>query len=354
MSKEDFYNLTPDGVMSALETVGLQPTGEFTQLNSYENRVFDIRLESPTRDATNRVSPRVVTKFYRPGRWSKETILAEHEFLADLVSNGLPAVAPLQLDGLGRRTTAVIAGHTLALHENIWFTVFPKAVGRMVDELNLADLKRLGRTLARMHNIGEQKSAPTRPVLTAETYGYENLSILERVVAPEVAQRYFAAAEEILDFLDYELDQNRARSFIRIHGDCHRGNILRTDFRADMTAPAGVTTAAASEFFFVDFDDFCMGPPVQDFWMLLSDGEDTDEGAAELEALLEGYAEFRRFDESDLALIPALRGLRLIHYAAWIARRWEDPSFPRLFPQFTDFNYWAGEAESLEKLARML
>jgi Ser/Thr protein kinase RdoA (MazF antagonist) len=334
MSKEDFYNLTPDGVMRALETVGLNPTGEFTQLNSYENRVFDIRLEVAPRDATNRV----VTKFYRPGRWSKETILAEHEFLSDLVANGLPAVAPLHLRSSPRQPAS-----TLALHENMWFTVFPKAVGRMVDELNLNDLKRLGRTMARLHNIGEQKSAPTRPILTAEKYGFENLPILEPVVAPEVADRYFDAAEHILEYLSEELDQRRAKSFVRIHGDCHRGNILKSDPGSDV-----------SEFFFIDFDDFCMGPPVQDFWMLLSDDESSSSGADELDHLLEGYSEFRHFDSKDLELIPALRGLRLIHYAAWIARRWEDPSFPRLFPQFTEFNYWASETEALEKLAHRI
>lgn len=335
MSKEDFYNLTPDEVMRALEGVGFEPTGEFTQLNSYENRVFDIRLEDSgsNRSAGSGAVNRIVVKFYRPGRWSKETIMAEHEFLADVVTQGIPAVAPLKLKN----------GSTLAIDQNIWFAAFPKAVGRMVDELSRENFVRLGRTLARLHNVGEQKRAVARPQLTAEKYGFENLAILEDVVAVEVADRYFEAAESILEFLSHELDEKRAKKFIRIHGDCHRGNILRTD---RVEPGASVST---SEFFFVDFDDCCMGPPVQDFWMLLSDGEDTEEGRAELKALLEGYAEFRRFDERDLALIPALRGLRMIHYAAWIARRWEDPSFPRLFPQFHDFNFWASETEALVK-----
>jgi Ser/Thr protein kinase RdoA (MazF antagonist) len=329
MSKEDFYNLTPDEVMNALESAGFNPTGEFTQLNSYENRVFDVRLESDK----NGVAGRVVSKFYRPGRWSKETILEEHELLADLVGNGIAVVAPLKLKN----------GSTLAIDQNIWFAAFPKMQARMMDEYNLNDLKRLGRTLARMHNVGEQKRTRFRPILTAEAYGYENLKILDSVVAAEVAHRYFDAAETILDVLAEELDGKRSRSFIRIHGDCHRGNILRTD-----------TREGSSEFFFVDFDDCCMGPPVQDFWMLLSSGEDTDDGLAELDALLEGYREFRHFNDEDLELIPCLRGLRIIHYAAWIARRWEDPSFPRLFPQFTDYNYWASETEALEKIANQL
>jgi len=327
MSKEDFYNLTPDEVMNALERVGFKPTGEFTQLNSYENRVFDVRLEA----GSGGVAGRVVSKFYRPGRWSKETILEEHEYLQDAVAAGLPAVAPLKLQ----------SGSTLAIDQNIWFAAFPKMQARMMDEFSPADLKRIGRTIARLHNVGEQKKARFRPKLTANDYGIANLQLLESVVAPEVSARYFDAAEMLLEKLASDLDAKRARGFIRIHGDCHRGNILRTD-----------TRDGASEFFFVDFDDSCMGPPVQDFWMLLADSEETDAGKAELDALLEGYDEFRHFDEADLALIPGLRGLRIIHYAAWIARRWEDPSFPRLFPQFTEYNYWASETEALERLAR--
>lgn len=322
MSKEDFYSLTPDTVMSAVERGGYSPTGEFTQLNSYENRVFDVRLEN---------KERVIIKFYRPGRWSKATILEEHEFLNDLKSGGLPAAAPLQLKNKS----------TLDLENNLWFALWPKALGRMVDELSHADLEKLGRTLGRMHNIGEERTANFRPVMTVENYGWQNLDVLSDWVAPEVASRYFAAAEEIFIYLEERLDP---RKFIRIHGDCHRGNILKTD-RAD---------GDASEFFFIDFDDFCMGPPAQDFWMLLSASEGSEDGQEDLSALLKGYREFRHFHESDLELIPALRGLRIVHYAAWIARRWEDPSFPRLFPQYRDYNYWASETEALERLVAQI
>jgi Ser/Thr protein kinase RdoA (MazF antagonist) len=322
MSKEDFYELTPDQVLNALENEGFEPTGEFTQLNSYENRVFDIRLEE---------NKRVIAKFYRPGRWNSQTILEEHEFLNDLNQAGLPAVAPIDLE----------EGRTLGESQGIYFALWPKAYGRMVDELTQPDLEKLGRTLARFHNVGEQKKFKHRPVLNSENYGWINLELLDDWVAPEVRHRYFDAAEAILEFLD---DEMNPQQFIRVHGDCHRGNILRADTAQD----------PAQAFFFVDFDDCCTSSPVQDFWMLLSSDESKDEGQAELESLVKGYEEFRHFDAQSLELLPALRGLRLLHYAAWIAKRWEDPSFPRIFPQFRDYNYWASETEALEGLANRI
>jgi len=326
MSKEDFYDLTPEDVLRAVEKGGFAPTGEFTQLNSYENRVFDVRLEDK---AGAGGTARVIVKFYRPGRWSKETILEEHAFLADLHKAGWPAVAPLILRSKNQ---------TLDTERELYFTLWPKAVGRMVDEWRTGDLVRVGRALAQLHNVGEQRPAKHRPVFNAENYGWQHFSYIDEFIAPEVSSRYFAAAENILDFLD---DRLGTLPQFRIHGDCHRGNILRTDTRGE----------EVSQFFFVDFDDCCMGPAIQDFWMLLSASESSPEGAEELDQLITGYSEFRHFDDSHIELIPALRGLRIIHYAGWIARRWEDPSFPRLFPQFLDYNYWASETEALERLS---
>jgi Ser/Thr protein kinase RdoA (MazF antagonist) len=322
MSKEDFYDLTPDDVMNAVEQAGFLPTGQFTQLNSYENRVFDIRCEN---------SERVIAKFYRPGRWSKKCILEEHEFLNDLKKEEMPVLAPLLLKN----------NSTLDSINDIFFGLWPKSQGRMVDELILSDFKNLGGTLARFHNVGAQKNAPSRPLFNVENYGWNNLEILENWIAPEVSGRYLEAAADILEFLEARLDKSMENTPpIRIHGDCHRGNILKTDHRGEHP----------SEFYFVDFDDCCMGHPVQDLWMLLSDDELTPTGSEELNALMTGYQEFRDFDETALKWIPALRGLRIVHYAAWIARRWEDPSFQRLFPQYTDYNYWASETEALEAL----
>lgn len=317
MNPTNFYSLTPDIVLEAVDATGFRTTGELLQLNSYENRVFEVALEG---------EPKIIAKFYRPGRWNEETILEEHEFLFDLQAEGLPVVAPLRK----------MQGRSLYKWHGMWTALFPKARGRLVQELSSENLVRLGRTLARLHNVGAQKHFKHRPWLTAESYGYENLDLLQNWIAPEVRPRYNQAAEKILEFLDEHLEES---SYIRIHGDCHKGNLLETD-----------QAGQQKEFFFVDFDDCVMGPPVQDFWMLFS-GEE-DEAAEELDALLSGYEEIREFDERQLQLIPALRGLRIIHYAAWIARRWEDPSFPRLFPQFQEFNYWANETEVLERILR--
>ncbi len=322
MSKEDFYSLTPDEVMKALEIEGFSPTGQFTQLNSYENRVFDIHLEPGTREA-----PRVIVKFYRPGRWNELALLDEHGFINDLALAGLPVVAPLRLRN----------GKTIRASQNIWFTVFPRALGRMVDEFQIADFHRLGRTLAHLHNVGAARQARNRPILTTEAYGDESLRLLQSWIAPEVINRYNKSAEYILARCRDPL--NKATR-LRIHGDCHRGNILKTDFKD-----------RASEFFLVDFDDCCTGPAIQDFWMLLSEAETSEIGVRELNMLLEGYTELRHFNDRELQLIPLLRGLRILYYAAWIARRWEDPSFPQIFPQFLEYDYWSNEATALERIA---
>ena len=321
-SKNTFYDLDIALVFEALEKVGAEFTGEYFQLNSYENRVFDLFLERPFCGLEH---PRVIVKVYRPGRWSREQIEEEHQFLMDLENSEVPVVAPLKIDGES----------TLVLHEGMWFACFPKSKGRMPQEFMLPDLERVGRQLARLHNVGAQREAQCRKTLTPEDFGWKPLEELERWVAPEVRDRYMQASEDILMFLEEELDSGR---YIRIHGDCHRGNILMTD-----------PVDGAKELFFVDFDDFVKGPEVQDFWMLLS-GMMKD-SLEELESLLKGYEEFRSFDRRQLRWIPALRGVRIIHYAYWIATHWSDPTFPKLFPEFENYIYWAEEVEQLEKIA---
>lgn len=323
MSKEDFYSLTPDDVLDAIDSAGFRTTGELLQLNSYENRVFEVSLEPGSSSHT-----KIIAKFYRPGRWSEACILEEHDFIFDLLQNDLPVVAPIRQQEKS----------SLTLQNGMWMALFPKARGRLVQELNAEDLVRVGRSLARMHNIGEQKVFKHRPVLNTENYGWQNLDLLQDWIALEVGSRYTRAAEDILFFLEDRLDPLRR---IRVHCDVHKGNILEVD-----------THDQPREFFFVDFDDCAMGHPVQDLWMLLPGKE--DETKVDLASLLEGYKQFRHFDDRDLEIIPALRGLRIIHYAAWIARRWSDPSFPRLFPQFLDYNYWAAETDALESIARGL
>jgi Ser/Thr protein kinase RdoA (MazF antagonist) len=324
MSKEDFYSLTPDQVLAAVDHAGFHTTGEFLQLNSYENRVFDVRVEASKASSQDRV----IVKFYRPGRWSKDAICEEHEFLKDLADGGLPVVAPLKQPD----------GTTLTLFNNMWMACFPKARGRLVQEVMRPDLKRLGRTLARLHSIGEEKTFKHRLEFTPEQFIQPALKALEPFCHEDVVNNYFDVAETISQFLAERLQPEK---FIRIHGDCHRGNLLELDL-------AGKTR----EFFLVDLDDCVSGPPAQDFWMLFS-GDET-ESDPDLEALLSGYLELRHLAESDLEILPGLRGLRIIHYAGWIARRWEDPSFPKLFPQYLTYQYWSEELSALEDIAELI
>lgn len=320
---ENFYKLTPDHVMHAVENVGFHPTGEYFQLNSYENRVFDIFLDKELTSAE--FNNHLIAKFYRPHRWTQEAILEEHNFLFELQENGISAIAPIRQKN----------NSSVSEFKNIFVGIFPKALGRLPQELFDDDLVKIGRSLARIHNIGEQKKAQHRPMFNTETRGWPSLEALEPFVSSELWSRYEKAASEIFDFLESHLDQS---SFIRIHGDCHRGNLLYTDRAGEDI-----------EFFFIDFDDFCNGPPVQDFWMLFSSDESGNQHEQDL--IFSGYEELRKLDRSQLVCMSALRGLHIVHYGAWIARRWIDPTFPHLFPQFKEYIYWAEETEVLEKIA---
>lgn len=313
-----FYNLSPEKVLQAAEAAGYLPTGEFTQLNSYENRVFDLKLEVAPEGST---AKNVIAKFYRPQRWSKEALNEEHEFLLSLQGEGIHAVAPLIQPN----------GSTLLEVDGMYATFFPKVLGRMPQEFLEGELLKVGRLLARVHNIGARKKAPHRPTLDASSPGgWPALELLQNWIAPEVRQRYNHAAERILLTVEDLFDP---REFIRIHGDCHKGNLLST----------------GNEYFLVDFDDFVNGPVIQDFWMLLSGDEDQMDD--EKFQIIDGYEELREFPHHQWDWIPLLRGLRIISYASWIAKRWEDPSFPRLFPDFNTYSYWAEEVEALEKIA---
>jgi len=316
--KNSFYQLNPELVLEATEAAGFHPTGEFSQLNSYENRVFDLRLESGDRDLS-----RVIGKFYRPGRWSIKALEEEHQFLLDLKEEGLTAVAPLRQKN----------GKTLCEVGGIFAAFFPKVLGRLPQEFLEADLEHVGKKLALLHNVGAQKKFRHRPVLMKSPQDpWETLEFLLPWVAAEVRRRYETAATELFHLCEDHIDPS---SFQRIHGDCHRGNLLHNS-----------KSGPDSEFFFVDFDDCMMGPVVQDVWMLFSSTE-IDEEAKQL---IQGYESLRLFPLDQLQWIPLLRGLRIVNYAAWIARRWRDPSFPRLFPLFEQYNYWAEEVEAVERI----
>ncbi len=314
-NENDFDALTPEVILEAVEMGGFRPTGEYSQLNSYENRVFDIFTES---------QERIIAKFYRPGRWSDEAIFDEHEFLDELKLEGISAVAPLKLKN---KKTLVSAGKYRT-------ALFPRVLGRNPQEFLPGELKQVGRLLARIHNVGSRKKSQHRLTLDAKTFGWDVLPRLEQFVYPELLNSYLDVSARILEYLEDEL---RPENYIRIHGDCHKGNLLHS----------------GDEFFFVDFDDFVNGPEVQDFWMLLS-GISTDIYASrEYDEMCSGYEELRNLPD-DWHLIEGLRGLRIISYAAWISHRWSDPFFKRVFPNFTTYNYWADELHQLERIASAL
>lgn len=307
--KTSFYGLEPEIILEAIESLNLQPTGELRQLNSYENRVFEVLLEN---------GDRKVVKFYRPLRWNSDTIQEEHDFLWELFDAEVPVVPPDRF-----------SGHTLHQHAGLLYTVFPKAYGRMPDEILPRETESVGRLLAQMHMIGAEKEFVSRPELGFSPYTPEEVLFdLQRHVSVELWPRYRDAAEELIERFESEIDPS---CFQRIHGDFHRGNLL----------------ANKDGFLLVDFDDCMQGPIIQDFWMILQSLT-----ADEKETLVRGYEDLRDFPDEQLQWLPILRGLRILNYAGWIARRWEDPSFPKIFPDFGTYTYWAEETEAIEAILR--
>jgi len=311
-----FFGLTPDRVLEAVEAGGLRSTGRCLPLRAFENRVYEVELEDETR---------VVMKFYRPGRWSRATIEDEHRFLADLAAAEVPAVAPMDLG----------TGTTLNEIDGILYAGFPKVRGRTLDELDAENRRRIGRTIGRLHAVGAARPASNRPRLSVERSIREPLDVLLSgdFIPGSLAPRYRDLALQIADTVAAPLAAARAQ---RIHGDLHWGNILW----------------AKDGPILVDFDDCLMGPPVQDLWLLARG--DTDEARAMREDLLEGYEVFREFDRSTLTLCEPLRAMRIVYMSGWIARRWEDPSFPPAFPNFRDTRYWMQEYEVLVGIAEAL
>lgn len=310
--KNQFYDLQPNLILSTAEKHGFAPTGELIQLNSYENRVFEIKLEN--RDS-------IIAKYYRPGRWNAKTILDEHLFTSELQKESIEVASALKLKN----------NSTLDTIDEIHYAFFDKVRGRMVQELTVPHFKKLGRWLARLHNVGSLRQAEHRANIgPTNDNKWLHLERMLSLVAPEVINRYENASVEIFERLDEALE---SFDFIRLHGDLHRGNILEDSI---------------GEFVMVDFDDMINGPEVQDFWMLMPSSEIKD--SPEFNTLIECYSELREFPYEQLELIPLLRGYRIITYAMWIMNRWQDPSFPRLFPDFGSYSYWAEETENLEKI----
>ena len=319
MNTTPFSTLTPDTMLDALENVGLHPDGRLLALNSYENRVYQVFMDE---------GMPLVVKFYRAGRWSDATILEEHAFSVELAERELPVVAPLSINKL-----------TLHQYGDLRFALFPRQIGRAPEFDSGKTLEWMGRFIGRIHAVGAIKTFEERPELNVYSFGEEPRDYLQRgdFLPRDLANVYFGVVDQALDGVRKCFERAGRIDTIRLHGDCHAGNVL---WREDCGP------------FFVDFDDSRMGPAVQDLWMLLS-GERVDQ-VRQLADVLAGYEDFFDFNARELYLIEALRTLRLIHYAGWLARRWGDPAFPIAFPWFNTERYWQDRILELrEQIALM-
>lgn len=311
---EAYDDLSPHVILDALEAAGFEPDGRITALNSYENRVYQLGIE-----------PRklVVAKFYRPGRWSDETILEEHDFARALADAELPVVAPLPLSN----------GSTLLHHEGHRVTIFPSIGGRPPALDQSDDLRRMGRLIARVHNVGALDRFAHRKTLDPVAQGRHAIEQVNhrRLLPPHLEASWESLSEHIIGRIKRRFEEAGDPAILRIHGDCHPGNVIWRD-----DGP-----------WLLDLDDACNGPAIQDLWMYLSG--DRDYQTARLADLLAGYSTFRSFDSRELHLVEALRAMRMLYFVGWIAERWDDPAFPRAFPDFTETRFWERQIQSLQE-----
>jgi len=312
-----YYRLGPDAILQAVDSTGLLSDGRLLALNSYENRVYQVGIEE---------ADPVITKFYRPGRWSDEQIQEEHDFSIELAEAEIPLIAPSR-----------IGGQSLFHHDGFRFALFRRQGGHAPELEDRETRLWLGRFLGRIHAVGRSKPFKYRPALTPERFGDDSVTTIRdgNWLPPHMEAAFNSLADDLIINIRaaYERAGNVAQ--IRLHGDCHPGNLLWRD------GP-----------YFVDMDDCQSGPAIQDLWMLLS-GE-SHEMASQLADIIEGYRQFCDFDTRELQLIEALRTLRMLHHAAWLARRWEDPAFPIAFPWFDSPRYWEDLVLSLrEQFAAM-
>jgi Ser/Thr protein kinase RdoA (MazF antagonist) len=318
IEKTDYTDLSPDIVLQALDARGFETSGRMLALNSYENRVYRIELEG---------ARPLVAKFYRPGRWSTEEILEEHAFAHELATAEIPVVPPMSIEG-----------ETLLQYEGYHYAIYPLQGGRWPELNQQEDLIWCGRFIARIHMIGAQRHFKKRNEISIDRMGKESSEYLlkQKFIPDYLVQSYQFLCADLIQQIEQCFRTAGHVKMLRIHGDCHRGNILWTD-----DGPH-----------FVDLDDCCTGPAVQDLWMLLAG--DRNDMTEQMSDLLEGYSEFADFDPRELHLIEALRSLRMMHYAAWLARRWDDAAFPQAFPWFNTTRYWEDHILELrEQLSRM-
>jgi Ser/Thr protein kinase RdoA (MazF antagonist) len=299
-----YDRLTPDAIIAAVESLGRISDRRILALNSYENRVYQVGIEGG--------SP-VIVKFYRPDRWTTESIYEEHGFALELAAAEIPVVPPQVRDG-----------KTLFTYESFRFALFERRGGRWPELGSRTEREWMGRFLGRMHMVGRRQRFRHRGRINIETLGVDSRNYLldHEWIPPHLESAYDSLTNDLLDHIENAFDAAGGMSEIRLHGDCHRGNVLWTD-----DGPH-----------FVDLDDCIMGPAIQDLWMLIAGNR--AEMSEQLAQLLEGYAHFANFDTRELVLVESLRTLRMIHYSAWLARRWTDPAFPQAFPWFKEPRYW--------------
>lgn len=313
-----YANLNPDLIMDAVDSIGFRCTGSLFALNSYENRVYQIGVEDQ--------AP-LIAKFYRPHRWSDDAILEEHQFAMELAEHEIPVVAPI-----------ISAGKTLHHFQDFRFALFPRKGGRPLELDNLDQLEWMGRFIGRLHATGATKPFQHRITLDVQQYGYNAYQfLLEHDFIPAYLKpNYCPVIESVLKQIEELFHLVGSVKHIRLHGDCHAGNVLWNDAGPQI----------------VDLDDCLMGPAIQDIWMLLSG--DRAAVALQQDLILEGYQEFYDFNYRELRLIEALRTLRMIHYSAWLAKRWEDPAFPLSFPWFNTARYWEEQIQHLAEQGFLL
>ena len=304
-STHPFDALTPDFILDAVEAQGYLTDGRILALNSYENRVYQVGIEDEVP---------IIAKFYRPGRWSDAQILEEHQFCDQLEAQELSVVTPIKNS----------QGESLLGFQDFRLALFPRRGGRAPDLDNPDHLYQLGNTLGRMHQVGAAHPFVERPTLDLASFGYRSIELVAKKFIPASLQdAYLSLTQDLMKRIEEIFQQFDDIRYIRVHGDCHGGNLL---WRDDLVH-------------FVDFDDARMAPSIQDLWMLLSES-DRMQRELQLAEVLSGYEEFADFDPRELHFIEPLRTLRMLHYSAWLARRWEDPAFPKSFPWFNTERYW--------------
>lgn len=311
MSVFDFTTLTPDLILDGLESQGFDIDSGLLALNSYENRVYQFNNEK---------GEKFVTKFYRPQRWSAAQLQEEHDFAFDLITHEIPVVAPLKLDG-----------ESLFHYQGFDFAVYPCRGGRIFEVDNLDQLEWMGRFVGRMHAVGAKKPFEYRPTINTQEFLLDARNIIEKsgFVSANVQVPFFTILDQIIPMAEH---QYQPKHLIRLHGDCHAGNILWRDEQGPH---------------FVDLDDCRQGPAIQDLWMMLSG--DRQQQLLQMDTMLSGYEEFFSFDSSELALIESLRTMRVVNYMAWLCKRWSDPAFPHNFPWFNSEKYWEQQVLMLKE-----